>query len=335
MTEPPSRPPANPALDALLAELSAILAPAEDALVGTEGDTRHPLVLVLGAPRSGTTLLTQWLAASGRFAVPTNLLSRFSRTPAIGARIQLLLTDPRYSFRDELFELKGPAAAGGWSSDLGKTRGALAPAEFAFFWRRFLGTREIEPLGAERMARVDAPRLRASLAALEAAFGKPLAMKGMFLQYDLETFAKLLPRAFFLHVRREPVANTLAILEARERYHGDRAVWYSARPAEYARLAALDPVRQAAGQVLFTERAIARGLAALPPERSLSLGYEDFCAAPSAAWTSLREKLGKLGCDVGPSPEGPASFAATSRARSGSAEAPAAASALAELAAWA
>ena len=51
----------------------------------------YPVILVVGALRSGTTLLTQWLANTKQFAYATNVLSRFYETPIIGAKIQRLL----------------------------------------------------------------------------------------------------------------------------------------------------------------------------------------------------------------------------------------------------
>ena len=329
---PAARPPRNARLDRLIAELAALLGPVEDRLTAAGGDTTGPVVLVIGPPRSGTTLLTQWLAASGRFAVPTNLLARFSRTPALGARIQALLTDPAYAFGEELFDIAADSASGGFVSGNGKTRGALAPNEFAFFWRRFLRTEEIAPLGSDGVAAADFAGIRAAFAQMEAVLEKPIATKGMFLKYDLADAARLLPRAFFVRTRRDPVANALAILAARERQNGNRETWYSSRPPEFERLRALDPVRQVAGQVHFTERAIDAGLAAVDPSRWLELGYETFCASPAAAWSALSEKLRALGHDVGDPLLSPGRFDATSAARATSPDAPAVAAALAEFA---
>ena len=41
--------------------------------------TSATVVLVVGGPRSGSTVMMQWLASSGVFAYPSNLLSRFYR----------------------------------------------------------------------------------------------------------------------------------------------------------------------------------------------------------------------------------------------------------------
>ena len=97
----------NPRLEALLDEISGLLGPVESEVAARYHMPAYPVVLVMGLPRCGSTLTMQWLAASGRFGYPSNLLSRFYAAPYVGARIQQLLTDPQFSFGDELHDLAG------------------------------------------------------------------------------------------------------------------------------------------------------------------------------------------------------------------------------------
>ena len=293
----------NLGLENLLRELSDLLAPAEKLALARPRKRTWPVVLVIGPPRSGTTLAMQWLAASGAFGYPTNLLSRFYAAPAIGARVQELLTNPSYAFRDEL---AGLAQEIDFRSDLGKTRGPLAPHEFWHFWRRFLPTVDIEPLG-DRVKEVKAAELNAELLAMADVFGKPLALKGLMLMYDLPAAAEFLPDAVFLHLERDPLFNAQSLLEARERFFGDRAKWYSARPPEAAELECGSPFEQVAGQVLFTQRHIAEGLRAVEPTRKLSVSYSRMCTEPASVWEDLRERLAARGCPL-PRYDGPRNF---------------------------
>ena len=286
----------NPALEELMGELQKLLKPAEALALEGAAAAPRPLIFVVGAPRSGTTLMVQWLASSGAVAYPSNLLARFWHAPAIGARIQQLLIDERFRFRDELDDLAPKAL--GFVSDLGKTSGALAPSEFWYFWRRFLPTSELEPLGA-RTKDVDVEGLRSSLAALTDVLGRPFAAKGMMLQYDLEFFAKALPEALFLHVEREGVANTTSLLAARSRFFGSFERWYSAKPPEYQQLLALPPEDQVAGQVFHTNRRIREDLSRLPEERSLHVPYEAFCDSPATYFKQLAARLEPLSNTLG------------------------------------
>ena len=302
----------NELLEQLLHETNRILAPAERALLEKGAAPRLPTLLIVGPPRSGTTLLLQWLAASGRFAYPSNLMSRFYLAPAVGARIQLLLTDERFAFRDELWDL---GRSSDFSSDLGKTRGALSPNEFWYFWRRFLPNEELRALSDDELTRIDAQGLRQELAAVEQVFEKPLALKAMILQYNLAALIGILPTALILHVHRSPVYNAQSILEAREKFFGDRRQWYSAKPPQYASLLDLDPAGQVAGQVYYTLRSIEGQLEQLDARRWMRVDYESLCAEPRRVYAELRGKLYELGCALPAAYDGPASFEHTNQMR--------------------
>lgn len=316
----------NQALEGLISELAELLAPAEAAALERAPRTPYPVLFIVGAPRSGATLLMQWLASSGLVGYPTNLLARFAHAPAIGARIQRLLFDRRFALREELADL-APATPG-FESDFGNTRGALAPNEFEAFWHRFLPTRVAEPLGA-RTADVDSAGLRRAFAAIAGVEERPFAAKAFPLQYDLEYFARALPEALFVHVLRDGVANARSLLDARKQLMGSTERWYSARPPEYRDLVALPPADQVAGQVFHTNRHIVAALAKLPSERSLSIAYEALCAAPAKVDTALRERLTEhaetLGRSLGPWAEraytGPVAFTLRDRARAKGTEA--------------
>lgn len=116
----------NTALEMLLQDINTRLALVEQQEMTQHAGKRmrHPVIFVMGPLRSGTTLFMQWLAQSGLFAYPTNLLSRFYGAPIIGAKIQQLLTDPRFNFRNELGDL---TSSSDFCSANGKTKGSLSP----------------------------------------------------------------------------------------------------------------------------------------------------------------------------------------------------------------
>lgn len=286
----------NELLEKLLAELNSDLQASEQALMQRSLNHQgmpHPLILVMGPLRSGTTLFTQWLANTGFVAYPTNLLSRFYQAPIIGAKIQLLLTDPRFNFRDELGEFVQQAE---YRSENGKTKGVLAPNEFWYFWRRFLAEpgRDVWTDDELRQS-MDTRTLLAELAGMMQVFQKPFAAKGMLFNYNIPFLDSVFDKVLFVHVRRDPVANVASVLDARKRQLGSEEAWYSFKIPEYEELKTLDPVSQAAGQVYCINRAVSNGLAKVTESRKLVVHYEDFCAAPERVFESLCEKIGLKG----------------------------------------
>lgn len=290
----PGRAPAfrrNEALEALLTEVNLALESAEAQLLATTGvqEAAHPIVFVMGPLRSGTTLFMQWLAATGLVAYPTNLMSRFYAAPVVGAKIQQLLTDPRYNFRDEILDFNSPVQ---FTSDNGKTRGALAPNEFWYFWRRYLPFRELDWLpDHELLAQVDRDALVRELNALTHVFGLPFALKGMILNYNIHFLDVLFEKALFVQIRRDPVANVESVLDARRRQFGDESRWYSFKIPEYPALLDRDPLHQIAGQVHCINRAVTAGMHGLAESRQLIVDYEQFCAEPAEVFRLLAAKL--------------------------------------------
>lgn len=282
----------NELLEELMGELGADLRPAEDRLAASHAGKPmpYPIVLVMGPLRSGTTLFMQWLANTGLAAYPTNLLSRFYHAPIIGAKIQLLLTDPRYNFRNELGEFLGQVDH---ASENGKTEGVLAQNEFWYFWRRFLAEPARDIWSDEELRNsMDSHTMLAELTGVMEVFKKPFAAKGMLFNYNIPFLDTIFDKALFVQIKREPLANVASILEARKRQLGSEAAWYSFRIPEYPELEAMDAVSQAAGQLYYIDKAVSRGMSTVTEDRKLIVRYEDLCSQPHEVFERLLEKLG-------------------------------------------
>jgi hypothetical protein len=303
----------NEKLESLLKQINVLLGPAEERVIDNYRMPKYPVVLIVGAPRSGSTLMMQWLAQTGRFAYPTNLLSRFYGAPYVGALIQRLVTDSEFDFNNEFFDLRSEMS---FDSDLGKTRGVLAPNEFWYFWRRFFPYGEIQYLDEESLAEVDAVRFVAELAAIESVFDKPFAMKGLIINWNIPYVSTLLDQILFIYITRHPLYNAQSLLEARIKYYGDRRGWYSFKPKEYEELKKLDPFEQVAGQVYFTNKSIDQDLNEIDKARWLQVSYEDFCESPGRIFRQITEKLENLGLEIdGWHHQGPERFQCTNQVR--------------------
>jgi hypothetical protein len=269
----------NVRLEGLLEELNGLIAPAEKRALATHERPKYPVLVLVGCPRSGTTLIMQWLARLRGFTYPSNLIARFYRAPYIGARIQQMLFDPSMRFRDELCEFADEGSD--FQSSLGKTRGALEPNEFWYFWRRFFPYGEIQYLDRDDQTRVDGKTFVAELGALEAAFDKPLALKGMIANWNLSLLNELLGNVVFLWVRRDPFFTIQSLLHARQSHSGDTSSWYSFKP----------------------------------PSNWLAVDYEDFCHAPESVYQSIRDRFALQGYTLEERYNGPAHFQCANRVR--------------------
>lgn len=261
--------------------------------------TGHPLVFLVGCARSGSTLLLQWLATSGVFAVPTNIVSRFPGDPTVGALVHRALYE--LDDRGEIFPERSAGSV--FRSTLGRASGPAEPHDFGYLWKSYFRFGDTQDQLREEPSPERLRELVNDVRGMQAVFGRPFAMKALQLDWHVERLAALFPEAVLLHVHRDILDNAASLLEARREYFGDEGAWYSFRPPEYDRLKDLPPWEQCVAQVACTERAVRKGLSALPGHRVLEVDYADLCTDPAGVWARWTRAVG-----IDAPYSGPASF---------------------------
>lgn len=287
-------------LETVLREINAVI---PGTLQPPYSAPRMPVVLIVGAPRSGTTLMSQWLAASGLFAYPSNLIARFYGNPYFGGKVQqaLLTFDKnRQIFTDDQ-NLS-------FSSDLGRTDGALAPSEFWYFWRQYFQFGDINYLTAEEQKDVDVDGFLTGLAGLEAAQCLPIVMKAMNLNWNLPYLDSIIPHVLFINVEREPLYNVQSLVGARERFFDDRSRWYSFKPPAYPELAEKSPLEQVVGQIYHNRAGVREGLSHVNSSRQMTVDYTTFCNDPQSVMSMIKTKFADQGFKIDAAYDGPERF---------------------------
>lgn len=288
----------NDKLLAALGGVNRVLGVAERTLPARR--PAFPIVVVVGVPRSGTTLLTQWIAQSGHFCYPTNFLSRFYQAPTIGGMIQRMLFEREMQFKDEFADIIA-ARHTNFSSDLGKTQGALSPHEFWFFWRRFFRFPDV-PSSEKVFARsARFGEFAVACGKIQHVFRKPFLLKGLIMWPYLATFANQCPRVKIVYIYRNAEANIASLLKARKCYFGNQSTWYSFKPRQFARLKNLNATRQVVGQYRLINESIRAALDRIPADRKLTVEYDDFCRNPAKTYRRLAHMCGIPKRYTGPS----------------------------------
>lgn len=297
----------NYELESYLKEINLNLKPAEMAL-HREQIQEYPVIFVMGALRSGTTLMMQWLAETGEFAYPTNLLSRFYGAPILGSKIQRMLTDEQYNFRDELADFKKDIS---YESNNGKTKGVLEPNEFWFFWRRFLPENIWCYSDEELLEKVRIEEMRREFYGIAQVFEKPLALKGMICNYNIGFLNEVFPKCIFIWNKRDLERNAESVINARKRQYGTDKEWYSFIIPEYSQIAKIEDVKeQAKEQICCINNAIEKGLSMVSEEKKIVVQYEEFCELPRLAYEEICDKLRQQGYYINKEYKGKNSFVA-------------------------
>jgi Sulfotransferase family len=270
----------DPDEERFLERLNEILAPHAEAEL-LDLDETYPTLHIVGAPRSGTTLLYQVVASGLEVGYVNNLVAAFWRAPVYGIALsrKLGLDEPGSSF----------------SSGFGRTHGVQEPHEFGYFWNDHLRYPELseQPPGHEDT--IDWTHLRRVLLNMADAGGRPMAFKPMLLLWHLERMAEVMPRTCYVWIRRERRQTALSLLAMRQALFGTLDEWASLRPGGPHWLADEPPWRQVAAQVVALERVLERTATRLGGESMLTLRYEELCASPREVLGRVRDLLGSKG----------------------------------------
>ena len=258
------------------ARLTEVLAAIDPARVADDG--RHlPLIVIVGAPRSGTTLVHQALAHAGDAAYVSNIAARFAACAPLGAL---------------LHDAMGVAAPFTGRSLHGATSDPAEPHEFGRFWEMLFGVDSLEepaaphPPGEEDWKPLDH---------LMGAFGRPLLVKSFGYLWHVAALAARYPAASFVHVQRDAAANaaSLARLYRARSGPGGPPLWTSAvTRATIDRWSGADLDQRCLAQVNDLNQRIRRDLGDIDASRSVSITLEAFLADPPGALATIGDAVG-------------------------------------------
>jgi Sulfotransferase family len=253
-----------------IAEINDLLAPVERDIERKHTAPAQPTVFVLGPPRSGTTLLSQLLAATGGFGVATNFVARFWRAPALGMLIERALGD-RPSKSD-------------FQSVRGVTHSMSDPHEFGYFWSSWFDiSQDTHALSKPVLEKVDAVGMKRAVSAMECVAGKPMMYKNnTWFTFQADWLARHFPQAVIVACCRDPFYIAQSIYEQRKRLYDDVAKWWSVRPPSYEKLLALTPLEQVAAQAVEIARHVDGLHHTLPAKNVVRVDYSRLCSAPKA-----------------------------------------------------
>jgi len=249
-----------------------VLFPAEKYLTRTV-DKAIPSCFVIGAPRSGTTLLYEALITKYKMAYFSNLAHRLYWTPAAAT----------YFGRREIESWRG-----NFTSKYGHVSGWGAPNEGGRIWKRWIPEEhyldELDLVGRE------SGQLQAVVAAVVSILAGPFVSKNVVHSVQMRLLDAIFPGCLFIHIVRNKTDNIRSLVRARESVLGEANAdrWISVKPNGWESFSESHYVLQCAAQVLLTDLNIQRDGSSIGSERIFRVNYEAFCRKPNTTVDQLR-----------------------------------------------
>jgi hypothetical protein len=254
------------------------LYPLESLLLACTRPSEEPQVFILGLPRSGTTLVYQYIAHRLRVAYFTNGVGSHPMAPCVVTYWQNRVNRPYES---------------DFESRYGKVRGPLAPREAGAFWNRHFDPERYQTFEEIPPRKIDA--VRRTVWRIQRLYGDvPFVNKNVKHLLRIDALKRIFPRSLFLVVERDTKDVALSLLRARHAGSDDPRRWLSARPPDYDALRELPAASQVAGQCRALAAKLEADLEGLPEERVLRVPYERFCERPEWLVEEWRSRVGPV-----------------------------------------
>lgn len=244
-------------------------------------ESRHPMILVVGAPRSGTTLVYQALAHFLDVTYPSNGSGLFNKSPLTAALIQKkLVRKLKPSFENYY----------GQTSRLSDCNDAFD------LWNRWLGEDRYHP--KSELTDEQSTQMRNFFDTWMNAFDKPFLNKNNRNAFAIKVLARHLPNAKFVVVRRNPVCVAQSLIVARKKIQGNESIgWGLNSSSTIGKSDPLAYVDDVCSQIQTIDDEMDSQLMTVDSDRVINVTYEGFCNSPQQTIAAVAAKFEGLRLD--------------------------------------
>lgn len=242
-------------------------------------------VFIIGAPRTGSTILYQALTNAYQFAYIDNTACTWHSNLRFG----LWLSRKKY----------GDDPHNNFKAEHGNTRkfGGHAPSECGQFWYRWL-PRDRHFIDHHEVTPKMVAEMRTEVLGASAYLKQPFLFKNLNAGQRLRLIHKAFPEAKIIFIRRDPRFVVRSILKAREKTGIKPGGWWSIMPPNVNDLLSLPEYESGAAQVYFVEKQIQQDLELFPDNQVWQLHNQELSENlmdELAGWMSVeRRKDGEL-----------------------------------------
>jgi hypothetical protein len=280
--------------------VNSVLHPLECvSLANRESQTKHSPIFIIGAPRSGSTVLYQTLVHCLDVGYFSNLHALFYGMPTLVERC---------------YDARGHLKQQDYTSHLGQTRGWHAPSECGEFWYRFY-RREFTHEADDMISAGSLKRLAQIVARMASIRGRTLLIKNLNCGLRLASLARAFPEALYLVVHRDEVEIGHSLLTARIERFGRYDAWFSVKPAGGDELQRLPPHEQVIEQVRSIYGFIDCERMRIGRDRFLDIDYDQFCDNPNRTVECVHQFAEAHDVRLTRTSPGPSEFARSNRMR--------------------
>jgi hypothetical protein len=240
----------------------------------------HWPIFIIGAPRTGSTLLYQLLTNAFDVLYIDNLTHYFYKNIFFGFWLSNRLFHQRihHSF----------------TSKEGRTSGLHSPSECGDFWYRWL-PRDKHYIARAEMSSLAVQEMQQNIYSLMNRYDRSILFKNLNAGLRLGMLSEVTPNARFIWIKRDPRFVAQSILKTRVTVSGSREKWWSLMPKDHAELRNLSYHRQIVMQIYSVEKQIMQDLSLFSDKSCMVIDYADLCQNSEKTIKTVQEHIG---CEI-------------------------------------
>ncbi len=221
-----------------------------------------PPVFVVGCPRSGTTIISQYLLAKYKFAYFSNLDRANANFPIVSAIWNQSAKKFQPEFRNQYGQIKGIHAPGdGWE---------IFHRWFSYYYHPIKNNSSIH-------------QLKTTIAYYESIYGWPFFVKNNANSLRIIELSTLFPNAIIVVIQRNIYENINSIIKGKKKNQiPDDQFWGTGPDNALIPDIPKDPVANSVYQYLFINKFITSSIKKISHKKVLTINFSEFKKNPSA-----------------------------------------------------
>ncbi|MGM0411603.1 MAG: sulfotransferase [Bacillota bacterium] len=234
----------------------------------TERDVyqKYPIILIVGPPRTGSTLLYQLMINSFDLCFFNNFMMKFPYSPVLMSKILSCLN--YIKLRTE------------YQSFYGEVDGWLSPSQGYKVWNRWFPNDQ-SYVGENILKKKELNEISNTIKSISNNCKKPFINKWPGNSVRILPLKKALPDTLFIRITRDPLYVAGSIFEATKNFLDNEDEWFSTKPKEYPMIKNHPILQRICEQVFFLEKNITEDLEKDKNTKVYNVSYEKLCQNPN------------------------------------------------------
>lgn len=242
---------------------------------------KHAPIFIIGAPRTGSTILYQSITNYFNVSYIDNLSCLFHRNLFFGMKLS-----------NKIYKDKPHNCFKSIHGNTMKTGGLHAPSECGEFWYRWL-PKDHHFIDYDEITEDMVEDIRKNIFAILNYYDRPFVFKNLNAGQRLRLIHKVYPDSKFIWIRRNPVNTTYSMLKSRKKHGTPKSEWRSIKPYNYKDLLKIeDEIEMVTKGVYYLERQIHTDLQLFQENQVRILNYKSVGKLINKKFKSLDSFIG-------------------------------------------